>query len=88
MPSPINKSEVKYSKPSWIFSFSLNVSATVDAHIATTRHQIVPVNKKAKPKKRNDRNPKLETGSINCGRKARKNNAIFGFNRFVVIPCR
>ena len=58
----------------------------VDANQARTRHQIVPVVTKVSPSVRNAAIFMLDAGSINCGRKARKNNATFGLRTFVKTP--
>src|ERR1700730_15996343 len=52
------------------------------------RHQIVPVVTKVSPRIRKAKTFMLDAGSMNCGRKARKNSATLGFNRFVKTPCR
>ena len=56
-PSPMNRGLAKRSNPHWIFRLSLRVSANDDAPVATIRHQIVPVQKKVNPKKRDGRGP-------------------------------
>src|SRR5215475_5418746 len=58
----------------------------LDANQARTRHQIVPVVTNVSPRVMNAAIFMLEAGSINCGRKARKNNATFGLRRFVKTP--
>ena len=77
--------EIKPCLDHWFF---LRVSATEDAKIAINVHQTDPVQKNTKPRTRNDKAPRLETGSMNCGRKAKKKSATFGFSRFVISPWR
>ena len=68
IPSPMKSRQVKYSKPRWILALSRKVSARVDALKATIRHQTVPVQRKIAPRKRNERDLRFETGSMNCGK--------------------
>src|SRR6516225_10023608 len=58
----------------------------LDANQARTRHQIVPVVMNVSPRVMNAAIFMLDAGSINCGRKARKNNATFGLRTFVKTP--
>src|SRR5438093_12578333 len=65
-------------------SFSLKA----EAKQARTRHQSVPVATKVKPSRRKAGTFAGADGSMNCGRKARKNNATFGLSTFVRMPWR
>ena len=56
------------------------------ANQARTRHQIVPVVTKVRPRRRKAVVFEGAAASMNCGRKARKKSATFGFRIFVTIP--
>src|SRR6266576_4688150 len=71
-----------------IVSFRCNRSPKAEPNRARTRHQIVPVVTNVKPRIRNARTLLLDAGSMNCGRKARKNSATFGFRMLVRTSCR
>src|SRR5262249_11303930 len=57
-------------------------SLKLDANQASARHQIVPVVTNVSPSVMNAAIFMFDAGSINCGRKAKKNNATFGFRTF------
>src|ERR1700730_8084760 len=71
-----------------IVLFDRNLSLNADANHARTRHQIVPVVTKVSPSVMNDAIFAFDAGSMNCGRKARKKSAPFGFRIFVKMPWR
>src|SRR5882724_10644771 len=66
-----------------IVSFVRNRSLKAEANHARMRHQIVPVVTNAKPRIRNANTLTFDAGSMNCGRKARKKRATFGFSTLV-----
>src|SRR6266568_3911172 len=61
---------------------------TVAAAIARNRHQVVPVAMNVRPRAMNAATFVGLVGSMNCGRKARKNNATLGLRTLVTTPCR
>src|SRR5437764_80827 len=61
---------------------------TEAAPTARNRHHAVPVAMKVIPRAMNAATLVGLVGSMNCGRKARKNNATFGFSTLVTTPCR
>jgi hypothetical protein len=63
-------------------------SLNVAAKHASTRHHMVPVVTKVKPRRRNAITFVFDAGSMNCGRNARKKSATFGFRTFVRMPWR
>src|SRR5262249_37447649 len=75
------------------FSLLRNRVLNVDANQARTKNQIFPLGTNESPRVtkvstsvRNAAIFMLDAGSINCGRKARKNNATFGLITFVKTP--
>src|SRR6266404_4035837 len=69
-------------------SFARKRSLKAEANHARLKHQIVPVVTNVRPRKRNARTFVPDAGSMNCGRKARKKSATFGFRILVNTPCR
>src|SRR5258708_26381716 len=61
---------------------------TEAAAIARNRHQAVPVAMNVKPSAMNAATFVGLAWSMNCGRKARKNNATLGLRTLVTTPCR
>ena len=66
--------------------FVRSLSLKLAENHAKTRHQIVPVVTNVKPRTINAGIFAGEAGSMNCGRKAKKNSATLGFNTFVTTP--
>src|SRR5882724_1570455 len=69
-------------------SFARKRSLKTEANHARIKHQIVPVATNVRPRKRSARTVVPDAGSMNCGRKARKKSATFGFRTLVNTPCR
>lgn len=63
--------------------FFLNLANNDDAKNAKTKHQIVPVVINVVPNNKKGKAVFLTLGSTNCGKKAIKNKATFGFKIFV-----
>src|SRR5579863_4217032 len=55
---------------------------------ATAIHQSVPLKMKIEPRSTKATALWGESAATNCGRKARKNSATFGFNTLVSAPCK
>ena len=65
---------------------ALNFSEKIAANKVKVMYQMIPITANVKPKIRNGIGSLIALGLINCGNKAKKNNATLGFNRLVKNP--